>query len=253
MLKNIPSQYTILLAAILIFCSLSLKAQADSIPPIQDSILSVSTEVLIPIQQNKDTVVNRNGKKKFQLNNLPYIMDDLMFIGGLNQTTLAYSIEHRDINYGGGFHFGAEAYLPILEKAFMHFGVSYVMRSFSISDRRYMMHNLEFPLIFAYELPEFRRFDWRFLLGFQVNGNINSTERGDFESGNGNYRYRADAFRTFDFGLTAGLSGEYRDFYLRFRTYIGTLSLIEKDSATTAFFQMDFGYFLFRKFRNLNF
>ena len=180
-------------------------------------------------------------------------MDDLMFIGGLNQSTLAYSIEHRDIDYGGGFHIGAEAYLPIVEKAFMHFGVSYAMRSFSISDRRYMMHNLEFPLIFAYELPEFRRFDWRFLIGFQVNGNINSTERGNFESINGNYRYRADEFRTFDFGLTAGLSGEYRDFYLRFRTYFGSLSLIDEDSATTAFFQIDFGYFIFRKFRNLNF
>jgi len=39
------------------------------------------------------------AKKKISIKNLPYLMDDLMLIGGLNQTTLAYSKEHRDISY----------------------------------------------------------------------------------------------------------------------------------------------------------
>lgn len=189
-------------------------------------------------------------KKKTSIKNLPYLMDDLMLIGGLNQTTLAYSKEHRNISYQGGFQIGIENYTPLTEKSFMHFGLMYAQRGFRLNENKFYSHRLEIPLIFAYELPEFRQFDFRFLIGTQVSAQISSSESGEFLD-HLDYRYRSAEFNAFDFGFTAGLSAEYGDFYLRCRTYFGANSLVKNDSATLAFFQFELGYFLFRRYRNV--
>jgi len=234
-----------------LFVNLSnITAQIDSV---NTEIKNDSTEIKveqIKFENNQSSKIDssKKAKKKVSINNLPYFMDDLMLIGGLNQSTLAYSKEHRDISYRGGFQIGFENYTPITEKGFMHFGLMYAQRGFRLRENNFFSHRLEAPLIFAYELPEFRNFDFRFLLGTQISVQVASSETGEFLE-DFDYRYRSNDFNKFDFGFTAGISGEYRDYYLRMRTYFGANSLIKNDSATIAFFQFEFGYFLFRKLR----
>jgi hypothetical protein len=238
---------------ICLFVNLSnITAQIDSV---NSEIRNDSTEievkvVQIKIESNLSSKIDlsKEVNKKVSIKNLPYFMDDLMMIGGLNQSTLAYSIDHRDISYQRGFQIGFEDYTPITEKGFMHFGLMYAQRGFRLRENHFFSYRLETPLIFAFELPEFRNFDFRFLLGTQISAQVASSETGQFLE-DFDYRYRSNDFNKFDFGFTAGISGEYRDYYLRMRTYFGANALIKNDSATIAFFQFEFGYFLFRRLR----
>jgi hypothetical protein len=237
-----------------------LRSQVDSLPDLSPAFPDSSKKILfdaeLGLKSNDDSLtVSRNKSrtiKRLDLSNLPYIMDDLMIIAGFNQTTMMYSIDHRSIRYGGGFQLGSEVYIPVLEKAFFHVGANYALRRFENGVNTYSMHRLEVPLFLAYELPEFRQFDWRFLIGFQLNGNLTNQEAGP-DGSLADARYRSRDFRFFDFGLIGGLSAEFKEFYFRLRAYSGTRSLISEDSGAIAFFQFDFGYFIFRKFRKVNF
>ena len=188
--------------------------------------------------------------EKRSIEALPYIMDDFMFIGGLNQSILAYSIAHRDIKYRGGFQVGFEVYTPISNKSFLHGGLMLAQRGFELRLNKFYTYRLEIPVIVAYELPEFRKIDFRFILGAQFATQVAHEQILD-SSDVLNDRYFSDQFKPLDIGFTAGLSAEYRDIFLRFRGTIGANNLVKYDSATIASFQFEIGYFLFRKFRSI--
>jgi hypothetical protein len=202
--------------------------------------------------KRKMRLANSAEKGLINWTNLPYFMDDLMFIGGLNRSDLHYSEDFKNIRVANGWNIGVENYYPLIPKAFLHYGLNISRQSFTHFGHSVNIRQLNLPLIMAYELPVFRNFDFRFLLG----GQLSFFRRGEYEFGQTvtpdfNLLFDDRNFQSFDFGMNFGLSMEYNDFYGRLRNYTGTRKLDLTDTGMLSSWHIELGYFPFRKLRSV--
>lgn len=242
-----------LVVFICFFCLYSLNAQT---PALADTV----SQDQIQISALDSTAVNAKDsataktKKGFRWNNLPYFMDDIMVIGGINRSGLYYTVNYLELAHKTGFQIGIENYTPLLEKAFLHYGVLYANRGFEHERHSitFTTHNLDIPLFLAYELPANRRFDWRFYVGTQISTRIGASASANYQSpelGDDYFRYFPDRFQRMDWGFSWGSSMEYGDFYWRFRAFSGVVKLTPEDQGMNSSFSLEFGYFPFRRLR----
>lgn len=190
---------------------------------------------------------------------LPYFIDDIYIAGGLNQSGLYYSNHHRNLNFSGGFQLYLESYLPLMRKAFVHYGFGYAQRRFNHSithneertTHQVINHFIEVPLYVAYEIPMFSKVDTRFFVGTQLNFRAGSKLRNDYELDlpETQYRFNPNQFKWFDAGFLFGLSAEYKDIFMRFKGYFGANNLQTPDTGMFSAVYIDFGYFFLRGLR----
>ncbi|MCC5918082.1 MAG: PorT family protein [Cryomorphaceae bacterium] len=216
-------------------------------------------------QSSADTIADSTELSKPNLfpsipwSNLPYFMDDIMVIGGLNHGGLIYSNYFRELGNLKGFQIGLEGYYPLAEKVFLNVGLQYRQNGFAheTHDIDFQFHNIDIPILFAFELPVFRRYDWRIFMGTQMNSVLGVNVQGEYANDYDGFRYNADEINKFDFGFTFGLSIERHDFYLRGKGYFGANRVFRSldpnsqigETASFSFFQIELGYFLFRRLR----
>ncbi|MCH8546229.1 MAG: PorT family protein [Cryomorphaceae bacterium] len=206
----------------------------------------------------KETFVDR-FIEKHKLDNLPYFYDDLMIVGGLNQSSLHFSNHYRELGIRSGWSLGLEGYYPILERAFLVSGINFGQVGFSHEkhDINFTLSQINIPILVAYELPVLRDFDWRIFLGTQISiytGGRANNEYGDIEDV---FRYELDDLTPFDFGFSFGLSWERSNYYLRLRGYLGMMKRFNSlhpetgvgDMGMMQTFSIEFGYLLFRPLR----
>lgn len=213
----------------------------------------------LPVDSNsrsfnrKNQLATQKENSFINWSNLPYFMDDLMFIGGLNRSGLHYSNEFRNLRVGNGWNFGIENYYPLLPKTFFHYGLNFSRHTFTHYNFDIQLRQLNVPLIMAYELPVFRNFDFRFLLG----GQLSFFRRGGYNipstvtPQDGILIFDGYDYQRFDLGMCFGLSMEYNDLYGRIRNYTGTRKLIPNDTGMLNSWHIEIGYFPFRKLRNV--
>lgn len=195
---------------------------------------------------------NLEIEKTRKRNNLPYFMDDLMIIGGINRSGLYFSDNFRDLSYGSGFQIGAEGFLPLGNITFIDFGIHYAQRNFlhNINDIKFKNHFVEVPIYVSFSLPELTRIDWRFFLGTQITYRISSSQSASYDIVLPEiFNFDPERFKRLDGGMTFGLSGEVKDVYLRLRSYVGVNNLDRNDQGAMNAFYIEVGYFLFRKYR----
>jgi hypothetical protein len=201
---------------------------------------------------DNDKVLSISLYKKNKLASLPYFVDDIQIIGGLNYGGLYMSRQYQNLNYTGGFNVGVESLLPIGQIIFLNYGVHFAQRNFQYRNSQFTNNFIDLPLYASYELPILKEIDLRFFLGSQFNYRLSSTN-GEFTAENppqtDYFQFNTNDFKRFDFGWTFGLSGEYRSVFFRLRSFVGTRKLDIKDQGTMNTFNMELGYFLFRNFR----
>ena len=192
--------------------------------------------------------VNEVKKRK----DLPYFFDDIMIIGGVNRSGLYMSNEFRSLNYGNGFNIGLEGFTPLGKITFIDYGIHFTQRSFFHDRNSVQFRNnyLDFPLYVSYSLPELTSINWRFFLGTQFTYLLSSNQIGNYlNDSQVNFQFDPNRFKRFDFGLNFGLSAEVKYYFFRVRSYIGANNLDSSDQGSMNSFYMEFGYFLFRKYR----
>lgn len=101
------------------------------------------------------------------------------------------------------------------------------------------------------ELPVFREFDFRLMLGANIAFRLASQQVGDYSEAyvqqEGSFMYKPGSFTWFDMGYIFGLSMEYREFLFRLRTVSGLARLDRQDQGMINSVQFEIGYFLFRR------
>lgn len=189
--------------------------------------------------------------KESKWSNLPYFMDDLKVVIGFNRSGLYWSDQFRDLSYGSGVLFGLEGFIPMGKISFFHYGMHYSTRNFShLNQVTFRTNHLDFPIFASFSLPEFRSIDWRFLLGTQLSARVGASQSGVYPVGpQDQFQFDTNDFKSFDGGMFFGLSAEKNDFYFRLRSYVGVNKLDSKDQGGMNAFYIDFGYFLFRRYR----
>jgi len=215
-------------------------------------ILFSSINPLVGQSDSLKVVYNGTIEKTKNKGNLPYFVDDLMIIGGINRSGLYFSDNFRDLSYGSGFQIGVEGFLPLGNITFFDYGIQYVQRNFSHNqgDILFKNHFLEFPLYVSFSLPEFTKIDWRFFLGTQFTYRLSSSQSGTYDLLlPDTFTFDPERFKRFDGGMTFGLSGEANDIYMRLRSFIGVNNLDRDDQGAMNAFYIEVGYFLFRKYR----
>lgn len=202
--------------------------------------------------QENEIQLEKDGKK---INNksLPYFLDDVMIVGGINRSGLYFSDQFRELSYGNGYNIGFEGYLPLGKITFWNYGVHFSRRSFHHfqgSKVRFDNQYLDFPLYVSFGLPELKSIDWRFFLGAQITYRLSSNQNGEYPIlGEDFFYFELTRFKNLDGGMTFGLSGEAKDFFFRLRSYVGVNNLDDFDQGAMNTFQIEMGYFLFRKYR----
>jgi hypothetical protein len=216
------------------------------------NVLLVSFFGRMLMAQEDDTSLQQEGNK-IRNKQLPYFLDDVMLIVGLNRSGLYFSDQFRDLSYGSGYNIGAEGYLPLGKITFLNYGVHFSQRSFyHLPDSKVKFDNyyLDFPVYVSFSLPELKRIDWRFFLGTQLTYRLSSSQVGEYPIlGEDFFQFEVRRFKNLDGGMTFGLSAEARDFFFRLRSYVGVNNLDELDQGTMNSFNVELGYFLFRKYR----
>ncbi|MCC5930625.1 MAG: outer membrane beta-barrel protein [Cyclobacteriaceae bacterium] len=223
----------------------------DSIPTREEfdysDVLSINDSIV------ENDFNDRSFTQRLKSGQLPYFLDDVMFIIGINRSGLYYSQHYRDLDYKSGFSLGLEGYSPVFDKATFHYGILFSQLGFyqKSSDITFDTYHLEFPVFLAYELPAFRQFEWRLIVGSQVNTRIGSSQNGSYLIFNPEetFIYNTRGFRRMDWGFTFGLSAEYNNFYVRLRSFSGVVKLVRQDQAMMNSWSMEIGYFIFRRFR----
>jgi hypothetical protein len=199
-----------------------------------------------------DSNYQKTVKSKINWNNLPYFFDDLLVSAGINRSGLYYSPNYLELSHLTGFQVGIENYYPILDKAFIHYGVIFSMRGFAHTpwNNNFRTTNIDVPIYLAYELPALRHYDLRLLLGIQVTRLLSAKSSTNYPTGiENNYLYDSNRFSKTDFGFTAGLSMEHYNHYFRVRMYNGYVKLMQDDQGMNSGFFFDYGYFIFRGLR----
>lgn len=194
------------------------------------------------------------NKKKYTWSTLPYILDDFMIIGSVDRNGIYMAKDFRYLNYATAVGMGAEVYYPLMDKAFLHTGLLFKNRKFEHGFPEAIFHNywLCLPVFLAYELPSLKKWDLRFLVGFESSVKLNSSLKKPYSlSGHGSdFYYNAEEFRKSDIGLTFGLSIEKYSYYLRLRHFIGTANVMKNVQGSNHSYSLEFGYFIFRNLRN---
>lgn len=227
-------------------------------------LLVLLAYTLFLVKANASSVSDDNeGEKKWKkygrLAQLPYFMDDIQLIGGLNTAGLYMSDNYRNLSYAKGFQFGLESYIPVGQIIFFNYGVHFSQRNFMYKDDLFKNNFIDIPLYVSYELPVLKSVDLRFFLGWQFSYRLSSVsdQRYFEEGGSGNEYYKVDDFNRFDTGWTFGLSGEYKSIFFRARSYVGLggispTTIIDGKTNIKGTFNsigLEAGYFLFRNFR----
>jgi hypothetical protein len=180
--------------------------------------------------------------------------EDIYFLAGTNTGGLRSSNNFRYLRYGYGFTLAVEKYYPIGKQVFFYTGINYSKRSFYYEPAegklKLCSSFVEIPLLFSYEMPALRRYDFRFLLGSMTSFRLKSQIKGDYEGIlNRNpevFQYRVSDFQKLDFGWVFGCSFEYRNFFLRFRNFTGLVKIDRKEQGMYHSLHLDFGIFPFR-------
>jgi hypothetical protein len=215
-------------------------------------IVILSFQVFDLLAQGDTLELQSTKIKQGKWSNLPYFMDDIMIIGGLNSSGIYWSNNFRELSYAGGFQLGVEGIMPIGNITFVDFGFQYAQRNFihDVNSIKFTNHFLDFPVYVSFALPELRRIDWRFFLGTQLSYRLNSTQSGDYITIDPDFfQYDISRFKRFDLGMTFGLSGEVKDIYFRLRSFVGVNNLDNLEQGAMNSFYIEMGHFLFRKYR----
>jgi hypothetical protein len=214
-------------------------------------LMGINSSLYAQIDSLKMESIKDTGKGR-KISKLPYFMDDLMIIGGLNRSGLYFSDNFRDLSYGSGFQLGIEGFLPLGNITFFDYGIQYAQRNFKhdSNDILFKNHFLEFPIYVSFALPELRRIDWRFFLGTQLTYRLSSSQSGSYVLLDSNtFTFDPQRFKRLDGGMTFGLSAEANDIYMRVRSFVGVNNLDRNDQGAMNAFYIEVGYFLFRKYR----
>jgi hypothetical protein len=181
------------------------------------------------------------------------LKDDRYLIGGLNYSGIYYSKNFRQLGYSPGYFVGMEQYFPSTGKYFTTVGVHLVNHPFVhhvLMDKvRFQNIYLELPLAFSYELPVFKTFDLRFMLGGFGSLRLKSWSSKDYPNGFDEHRYDVAAFSRTDFGWLFGVSMEYDNFIIRLRSVSGFKKLDRNEQGMMHGLSIESGYFLFREKR----
>jgi hypothetical protein len=205
-------------------------------------------------QVNKTDTLTFSSLKKTKLQ---YILDDTYIFGGFTSSSIYYSNYFRHQGKGNGMVLGIEQYFPLTGKVFISTGfnvtqrnTTYLKNSANISVNNFY---LDVPVTSAFELPIFRNFDLRLLIGANTGLRLNSAIKGNYENIENQSKimvYNKNDFHRLDFGWAVGVSAEYRNVLFRFRCHSGFIKLDKKDQGMLNSLQMEVGYFLFRGINN---
>ncbi|HMP98652.1 MAG TPA: outer membrane beta-barrel protein [Cyclobacteriaceae bacterium] len=230
--------------------------ETDENAKLDSAINLLDTLSIIVPDTIKGSVSTEKSRKKITIDwhNLPYIFDDMSIIAGVSRSGLHYTANYRELSHIGGWTLGVEDFVPVFERAFLHFGVKYARRGFEHSrhDIKFITHNIDMPLFLSYELPAMRLYDFRLFFGAQTSIRTGSNRQGNYGvplPGETFYTYIPSQFNRFDFGFTFGLSAEVKDFYIRMRAFSGYFKLMPDDTGMNSAFSLEVGYFVFRNLR----
>jgi len=192
--------------------------------------------------------------KSFNIRKLPFIVDDIMLIGGINLSGIYYSNHYQNLKYSRGYQIGIDQYMPIDRIMFLSIGLHYSQRNFSHrtdTHIRFKNNYLDLPLYVSFELPELKTIDLRFILGLQGSMRLYSKQKGTYSDNTleNNFTYTPSIFQKVDAGWSFGLSGEYRNIFFRMRSYIGINNLDKSEQGMMHSLNFDIGYFIFRPLR----
>ncbi|PRY85703.1 outer membrane protein with beta-barrel domain [Mongoliibacter ruber] len=210
--------------------------------------------ILFPVSgfsQEEDQEIEET-ENILDLSNLPYFLNDVMIIGGVNSSGIYWSNHFRDLTMAGGFNLGLEGFIPLGQVSFIDYGVHFAQRNFRHSQQNILIKNnhLDFPLYVSFMLPELRTIDWRFFLGTQFSYRLSSNLSENYSPFIMNdFQYDPQRFNRFDTGMTFGLSGEVGNFFFRARSYVGVSKLDRAEQGAMFSMMLEGGYFLFRNYR----
>jgi hypothetical protein len=200
--------------------------------------------------QEIDTMVFSSlPKDKYSL-----LLDDTYIISGLNFSGLYYSKNFRQLSYAPSYFVGIEQYFPSKGKFFTSFGLNVSNRPFRhhTPQNALIFNNLyaDVPLSFSYELPVFRNFDFRFIVGGFFSLRLASWTRSSYSDSflddPSNFAYNTADFKRTDFGWHFGLSAEHKNYIFRLRCLSGFNNLDRREQGMINGLSMEMGYFLFR-------
>lgn len=182
-----------------------------------------------------------------------FFLDDTYIMGGVNLGGVSYSNHARNLSYGIGPVFGIEQYFPLSGKVFLTAGINASQLNFRYSAEPGQVEAsswyMNIPISTAWELPIWRRYDFRMILGAFVGMRLDSEVRGydNFPAENSDYfTYNKSDFHRFDVGWSFGASMEHRNVILRIRSFTGFINIDKKDQGVINTFNLEIGYFLFR-------
>lgn len=183
-----------------------------------------------------------------------YLLDDTYIVAGGLLSGIYFSNNFRDISFIPSYVFGIEQYYPLRGKVFLNAGVNVAERNFAHRpvEETITFKNLyvDVPLSASFELPV-RRIDLRFILGTYGSYRVRTRIDGNYQSSLATdpqvFQYREEDFHRFDFGWLFGVSMEHHNFLLRFRSFSGFLKYSQQDQGMMSSFNLELGYFLFRR------
>jgi hypothetical protein len=202
-------------------------------------------------QNNKSDSLTFKSLEKTSLNKF---LDDVFIYGGFNTSGIYYSNHFRHLSYNNGLSIGAEKFFPLRDKYALFTGLNYTNKNFlmrkNLIQQKINNSYLEVPITLAIELPVFRNFDFRFLLGGNLSYRINSKIANNFDQNtfidDDIFVYDNNRFQTFDFGWHFGVSAEYKNFIGRIRVLSNFNKLDINDQGMLNTISFELGYYIFR-------
>jgi hypothetical protein len=201
-------------------------------------------------QEDSLTIPNTKFSK------FPFFLEDVFISGGINHGGIWMTKYKDQIDYKPGFQIGVEHYRSVGARVFLNYGIQYAQKNFThnINDIDFSINALQGIIFVGYEIPEFRDYDFRFLVGTHLNYHFNANKSGQYSIAQSLqpdvFKYNTADFNGFDYGLFFGLSMERKNFYWRISSTIGLNNLDKKDQGMYHGFQMNLGYFFLRGLRN---
>mgnify|MGYP001478435120 CR=1 FL=1 len=187
-----------------------------------------------------------------------YFLNDTYVTLGFSLTGIHYSNNFRNLSSSTGFVIGLEHYIPTTYKFFANVGLN--ISSHSFNHRYHTNHKVRFsslyldvPITVSFELPALREYDFRMILGLFGSARLGSWTRDSYISeyiNSGNFTYDTSLFRNVDMGWTYGASIEFGNYLLRVRGFTGWIKVQGNEQGMNYSFNLDFGYFFYRKSRN---
>ena len=226
--------------------------------------VALSIVLLLLLNSFSNLLFAQDKEKKRNMDFLEFLVEDTYLVAGINRGGIFWSNHYKNLRDGNGYNVGVEAYYPIMNKAFLNFGISFAHHRFSHVPRgfseeyalEFRNNNLELPLYTSFELPVLRDYDFRFNLGIQMNYRLNTKRINEYSQevlDADVFLYPIDGrYKNFDAGMLFGLSIERNNCYFRLRSASGLNNFYSGEQGMLHAFYIDFGYFLFRKLRSSN-